>query len=272
MTPEAKNLPTSANTFLERMGVSRLVISTPRDASPWPLAQISGDSDRTSAVILDVLGVQLRNALTHRTQGLDTPTEEVLGTLWEGGFAFISVDTEKLSPLMIDAKDLFEADEAGVALRTETINRQLIPGVPITRLDCFPALNKQGKPYRLLARRGADNLDALKSAFRLLTLPSEVQASNSFTLAITQLVENAERPSSITQDELNDWLSRLRIANVKLNADIDSQDTSFDNFLRYEGKLYWCDGNIMDTEAISGEEAESHIDDWQKVLVNFVTD
>lgn len=198
----------------------------------------------------------------------DTQTQEALSLLAEDRFAFVEIGEEKLTPTMIEAKELFGADRAGIALRTEFVNKRWIADATLTRIDGFPALQRQGTKFRVLETSNSDP-ESLQKAINLLGLPSEVHQASSSVLIINELVEDAERPQSITQKELDDWVDRIKSAGFELSMDIDEK-AGLDNFVRFQGRLCWCDGDIADAKALPEAEVDNSIDNWQQKLERFV--
>jgi hypothetical protein len=271
MSPEANPnqqvLSPPVESLLDSVATLRPIV----DGTPWPLRQKRTNFDEDGAHLLEALGAPLSEALVGHSEPEDDRARESLEQLSRGRFAFVEVAEEDLSSIMIQAQELFGADQAGLALRTEMIYKT-ITGQPAAVIDVFPALERDGTTHRLLLKEGTDNLEAIESAFGLLTFPSEVQATDTGIVAITELVDGAVRPVTITQAELDDWLGRLSAAGVELSLDVGDGDRSLDNLLRHDGRLYWCDGDIMDARAVTEDEIKAHALDWREVLDDYVED
>lgn len=165
---------------------------------------------------------------------------------------------------MLAARDAFQADAAGIALRVESTNATSA-GVTRAIFDCFPALQKNNEPYRLLGKSGTESIDAVRRAFEHLALPSEVTECNGNTLAITKLVSDAEPVDTITQAEMADWLARVDRSRVLFGRDM-SEEGELDNFLRWQGKLYWSDGNLLGAHEIPSAQALGAVEEWRIAL------
>lgn len=253
--------------FIERLAESKLLLRPAKDCSPWPLSERPGiNLSENSDMMLAAFHEPLRTALVDRTNTEDEDANAILDLLTENKIAFVELTDDTISPALATAKEVFEADKAGVGIRTEVIGSEIIPGSTRSILDSFPALERDGKKFRLMLQQNAQNPDAIVAALSQLALPSEAKMTDLGLLAITELVDDAERPSTISQQELEDWLDRLKTAGIKLDVDISDDDLDLDNFLRYEGKLYWCDGDIMLVQALPQDQVEAQLDSWRKSL------
>lgn len=86
-----------------------------------------------------------------------------------------------------------------------------------------------------------------------------------------EFMQGVERPTTISREELNDWLQRTKSSGLIFGFDVSVKDNSLDNFIRKEGKLYWVDGNILRAHiAESPEELAEFIAEQRDILERFV--
>jgi hypothetical protein len=268
-----KKLPTTqteslaeAKDLLQDLSGKQVVVRLARDFSPTPFESNPHGLEAFTSETLESTGLLGRALQTKKVLPQDHETIQALEGLKQGIPIFAEVDIDKQSRTLKSAAEAFEANKAGVAIRVETTE-----GLWDTAIfDTFPALQRGEKSYRVLVRRGTEDLEALQDALPLLTLPSGIQALGEHSVAIIELVEDATRPRSITQEQLDDWLNRYDKAGVDLDLDIGEADKSLDNFLLRDGKLFWCDGNIMGAEPSSGESHSQSVMEWKQALARFV--
>lgn len=257
--------------FIEKLGDSKLLLRFAKDGSPWPLSERAGTNlFANSDLLLAAFDEPLRAALTDRAATEDEVANDALELLAENKVAFAELGDEAISDTLASAKTAFEADKAGIAMRTEVIGSEIVPGQTQSILDSFPALERDGQKFRLLLQKSVQDPVVLERALTQLAFPAEIKVTDEGVLAIVEMVDDAERPSTISQEELDDWLDRLKIAGVKLDVDISDDDLDLDNFLRHDGKLYWCDGDIMRVQPLLPDQVDDQLTVWRESLSRYL--
>ncbi len=185
---------------------------------------------------------------------------------------FVPIDPTILSPDVQNAALVFSAERAGLIVNLSHATGPMF--APTGRVDTFPAIQKEGKSFRVLQTKHVEgeglSADALEHAMSLLTFPSEVHQTGDVIQAAVEFVEGAERPKTITQDEMDDWLDRVRQSGVSMGEDMAEDDPSLDNLLRYQGRLYWCDGDIVFAKPVPPDDPEVTVRDHAAVLQHFL--
>ena len=88
-----------------------------------------------------------------------------------------------------------------------------------------------------------------------------------------EFMQGAERPKTISRQEMDDWLARARSSGLIFGFDVSEKDPNLDNLMRKDGKLYWVDGNILLAEpAENPEQLEAFITEQKNVLETFIKD
>jgi hypothetical protein len=308
LAPRHESTAQRAADFIQQLGNSQLFIEAAKHGAPWPLAKPrEGGLLQRSEVLIDALNMPLQQALINRNMLDDGSTIETLALLADNKPAFVEIEENKLAPIIEIARLMFDADRKGFALRTKLINDPDHMGKTHSFLYGIPALEKGGVTYRLLITPGEDKMPMLRSAFGLLALPTKFATTAGATLAITEMVPDAEQPTDFTEAEIDEWLSRVEAAGVELNindfrqteflsetevedmlariraagfkldadklrqsTEEDNNDKGLDNFLRVDGKLYWCDGDLMLTHEIDAKAMALQIEKWRELMRSFV--
>jgi hypothetical protein len=90
-------------------------------------------------------------------------------------------------------------------------------------------------------------------------------------MAAVEFVEDAERPNRISTEELDDWITRVQEAGVDFGHDFTAGDKSLDNFIRIDGRLYWCDGDLLAARPLATDhERAMTADSHRERLLSFV--
>lgn len=178
---------------------------------------------------------------------------------------FQEISDEVISTQLRRSGEVFGAEQTGAILR---LLYDAGPAyTPSGKVEVFPAIMKDDKTYRITqVNYPADvpvPIDQIARAFELLAPPSEVRQDGQTVMAAVEFIEDAERPIRITTEELDDWIARIQEAGVNLGRDFAPGDESLDNLLRIEGRLYWCDGNLISARPLSTDHeramvAEAH--------------
>jgi len=129
---------------------------------------------------------------------------------------------------------------------------------------------KDDKKYRILQIRTSEELQNIQHAYNNLSLPTILQKKGDQVTALMEFKDEIEHPQSITQQELDDWIQRVQDTSVEFGTDIGATDTSLDNLIRYNGKLYWVDGNLMAAKTIDKQKAREFADHQRATLQRFV--
>lgn len=183
---------------------------------------------------------------------------------------FVPLDSNEVSSEMVAIGENFDADNVGILMLLEYTSapRYNLGG----KIQCFAGVEKDGALYRALRTKNDSSIAdvaTLENAFSLLTFESRVLEIGDSIQAIVKFESNAERPTSLTQNELDDWLKRLEKSGVGVGDDISVDDESLDNLLRLDGRLYWADGDIIHARQMRGEEMANHIQKSRVVLKSF---
>jgi hypothetical protein len=72
---------------------------------------------------------------------------------------------------------------------------------------------------------------------------------------------------------MDDWLARVKSSRLIFGFDVSEKDSSLDNLMRKDGKLYWVDGNILFAKpAENSEQLEAFITEQKDILEKFIKD
>ena len=183
---------------------------------------------------------------------------------------FVPLGSNEASSEMVAIGENFDADSVGILMLLEYTSapRYNLGG----KIQCFAGVEKDGELYRALRTKtdsSTTDVATLENAFSLLTFESRVLQTDDSIQAIVKFESTADRPTSITQNELDDWLKRLEKAGVGVGSDISVDDESLDNLLRLNGRLYWADGDIIHARQMRGEEMADHVQKSREVLKSF---
>lgn len=267
-----------ANDFLEKVRGTKIFVQEPRDYSPslfdihetaWTREDydkgIESPQEKYNIVIIQTLasaGIPLvRSKFDEKPEVIDK-----LYDLATQRPLFVPITDEKLHEDVKKARTMFDTEETGVIVKL------LATGEFETILQTFPAVKKGGKMYRILQSSGIERMQPLQKAFFLLTFPSELKADKDNVVAIVEFVEGPEMPSKITKSELDDWVDRVRQSQVEFGLDIGHTDNLLDNLLRYNSRLYWCDGNLMGAKPVDNQRAIEIAQEHKDSLQRFVSE
>lgn len=198
----------------------------------------------------------------------DERTKPAIEALAANHPVFITLDEALLSEDMRHAQMAFSAPEAGLILRTEIPESQYG-----SKLLAFPALANGNHFYRVLQTpyRDESQEKAIERALSMFAPASRLAVTGEYVQAAVEFLEEAERPTEITQSELTTWLRAVRHARVHFGLDVSSEDESLDNFLRHHNRLVWIDGNIMEAKLLTNDDAvEKEVEMHRQVLRRFV--
>ena len=218
------------------------------------------------AAMIEALG-SVGDALLDPKQAVHNPE---LVSLSEKKPAFFALSTNLISNELRTAKNQFKADEAGVILRVAYTQHPLYGG----KIESFPAILKDNEMYRVLVtntpKGDVRSDDEIEDSLGLITLPTKVSTNEDTRYAAMLFVEHEGHPASITKQELDDWMIRYREAGLNIGSDIGVKDESLDNFIRYQGRLYWCDGDVIAAQQLKRVEEEQKIHAMKQTLEHFV--
>lgn len=165
---------------------------------------------------------------------------------------FLPIRREGLNPAFLEVAGKFEDGEVGIMV------------VPMSSsvVMCISSLRfPDGKISRLLALEDEDvDLDHLNRV-SMVTPPLEARKIDQGWALAVEFIRNGELPVTITPAELADWMQRLEQSRIEVTCDFSTVEgqKSLDNFIRYNGKLYWVDGDIVVAKSLdSPEEAAQH--------------
>ncbi|MBW3568702.1 hypothetical protein KY385_01070 [Candidatus Parcubacteria bacterium] len=269
MTSET-DLPTqSTPSLVEQLGTSQVMLVNTKHNAPWPFAEYNPRLNEQSNIMARAMGSEAIKAFKLHEEPTDPNVVNTFNALAQDRPAYVPVEAEELTQKLQDASEAFGADSAGMIVKTNALRRPMF-GTEFSYFNTFAALQIKSKPYRLLAKEGTADIETIERAFSLLAPPSSVATANGNTYAAVEFVEKAEHPTSLTEDELADWTNRFKQANVDIGLDIGDDDVILDNFVRHNGKLYWCDGNLMGAKQLALEKAADYFAQWQAKLEKFV--
>lgn len=224
----------------------------------------SGDwqFDKLTRVLGEKLG-HLPLYLTRPDLIRDEKTRERVAALREGNPLFIPMPTEGLDPDFLTAAQKFTDAESGVMLRPHKGGRAL---------DLFSALRyRDGREARLLRGKTHEEEDFSSRLQLLAPLIESQKVSDRQTAYAMEYLHDGVRPETVTQDQITDWLERVRSSGLKFGFDVDATPNSLDNFLLRDGKLFWIDGNIMNAKPVaSPQEMDAFLEEQRLVLQHHV--
>ena len=200
----------------------------------------------------------------------DTIQDTEASRLLENKPAFFELTPSILSDELQTAGQLFNADAAGTILIIAYTKHQFYGG----KIESFPAIKKDDEVYRILqTTRYEEDIQSdgdREQQLNLIALPTKIKTEGDFRYAAMRFVEHDGHPKSITQEEVDDWIERFVTAGLDVGSDIGPEDESLDNFIRYQGRLYWCDGDVIAAHQFTKEEQHYKTQKMKKSLQQFV--
>lgn len=213
---------------------------------------------------LDKLLKGLRLQL-HDPRRATTPKQlETVQSLRQGKPTFVEVDTSEVNESFIQAAEAFPGTRPGLILIPEGAKS----------INQISAIKQQdGKHARLMAGESRSDLADFMKRVNFLTPHMEGRQLDQKTVAYAmEFLEHGERPKTISQTEMEDWLARAQESALIFGFDVARDDPSLDNFVRHGGKLYWIDGNIRKaTPAKTPDELGAFIEQQRATLEAFVS-
>lgn len=176
--------------------------------------------------------------------------------------AFVGLDKARANEEFVHASETFTDSRPGVILFPESGNV----------MNQFSAIeHSDGRMARLMRAAKKDNLDDFVHRANLLTPNMEGRPLDEKVDAYAmEFLEGAERPKSVTQVEIDDWLARVKESELIFGFDVSEKDIGLDNFVRKDGKLFWVDGNILQArEATREEDLDAFIETQRQTLKVF---
>lgn len=230
-----------------------------RDDVKNGLLSVQDKADQSVARLLQDLTDQLQDP------GREMPAERksTVEYLRSGKPVFIELDPDKINPAFVQAVGLFIGAKPGVIL------------LPVAESSIFriAALqNNNGEYARVLKGLMPEDLDGFTKGINQLTPPVDAKKINDTEVVYCmEFVRNAQRPTKISQTEMDDWLQRSEQSNLIFSFDVGENDRCLDNFVRKGGKIYWVDGNILDAKlAKTPEELSAFIALQKHILGNYL--
>ena len=184
--------------------------------------------------------------------------------------AFFELKPNRISEELQTATNLFDADASGMILNIAYTHHQFYGG----KIESFPAIKKDNEMYRILMSPRLES-DTQSDAERerslsFVTLPTKVKTERGRRYAALQFVLQEGHPKSISETDLDDWMMRYSASGLDVGGDIGADDESLDNFIRYQGRLYWCDGDVIATKPLKPEEQQQKFEAMKQFLERFV--
>ncbi len=196
-------------------------------------------------------------------QNMSTERREIVNSLLKRRPTFVPIDVARVDSEFSNAVTKFEGAQLGVILFPETneIMNQF-SGVRFT----------DGRVARLMRGRVRENLQEFTSQLNMLSPHIEAREIDRKQSAYAvEYMQGAERPKTISPQERDDWLNRVRSSGLIFDFDVSTKDESLDNLMRKDGKLFWVDGNILLAKpAENPEQLEMFIEEQRIVLEKFV--
>lgn len=234
-----------------------------RKVTPLDIARGMGTAqekmDDSLARLLNGLPLQL-----HDPSRAKTPEQiQRVRSLRQGKSTFVELPSSECDERFVRAAEHFPESKPGLMLQPEGAKS-------INQLSAIE--RSDGTHARLLKGAARTDLDDFTTRVNFLTPRMEAQALDDETVAFAMdFLEQAERPKSITQAELDDWAARAQESGLVFGFDVDEKDPDLDNFVRLDGRLFWIDGNILRAQkAGSEDELRTFIDHQRAVLKQFV--
>lgn len=215
--------------------------------------------DSSLARLLEGLPLQLHDPK------IDMPPERrvAVEALIASKPTFVNLDKDKVDTTFVQAAEQFPNSQPGVILFPETGEI----------MNQFSAIKySDGRMARLMQAKKREHLEDFVSRSNYLTPSLEAHTLNDDLDAYAMdFIEGAERPKSITQSEIDDWLIRVKRSGLIFGFDVGERDAGLDNLIRKDGKLFWVDGNILRaTTATKEEDLDAFIESQRHTLKAFV--
>ena len=176
---------------------------------------------------------------------------------------FIELEKNEIDQNFVQAVKLFSSEHPGVILLPETESI-------INQISAFQ--HSDGRFARLMKGKVKENAEEFVQSANYLTPQLEYKAINESEAAYAvDFMNGAERPKKISQEELDDWLERVKTSGLIFGFDVGLDDPSLDNFVRKDGKLFWVDGNILHARpAKDQEELNSFVNQQKEILHRYI--
>lgn len=189
--------------------------------------------------------------------------KEIVDSLSQRRPTFVPLDAAKVDPEFSNAVAKFEGAQIGIILFPETS----------AIMNQFSAVRfADGSVARLMRGRTRENLQEFAAQLNMLSPQIEArEIDKEQSVYAMEFMQGAERPKTISRQELDDWLNRVRLSRLIFEFDVSAKDESLDNLIRKEGKLFWVDGNILLAKSTeNAEQLEAFIAKQKDILEKFI--
>ena len=184
-------------------------------------------------------------------------------SLKEGKPIFLALDESKIDDEFVKASKHFSESHIGVILFPESGSV----------MNQFSAIEySDGRIARMMRGDNRENLDDFIQHVNFLTPKVEAKEINDKETAYAmEFIKDGERPKNLTHQEVEDWLARARESGLIFGFDVGEDDSSLDNFIRKDNRIFWVDGNILQSRpAKSEQELDDFIESQKRTLDRYV--
>jgi hypothetical protein len=272
--PPAEAMSSESMRQLSELQENSFLIVEPRDCSPHILSRefrsAYGYGSDTTSAMLEAIGESGQILKGSRDYAEHSPE---LAQLLDNKPTFFALSPSVVSEDIQKACRLFNADTPGAIMKISFTHHAYLEHLG-GKIESFPAIKKGTDMYRVLRSirpEGDQRSDTeVEQSMNLVTLPSRVRTDGNTRYIAMNFVEHDGHPATISRKDLDDWLERYHAAGLTIGQDIGSDDETLDNFVIYQDKLYWCDGDIAAAQPIPHADLQQHAQHMKQSLERFV--
>jgi hypothetical protein len=205
----------------------------------------------------------LPHQLHNPNKNMSEERKVMVEALRSGEKVFVPLEKNQVGETFTEVASLFSEAELGVLIFPE--NGQV--------MNQFSAIRyPDGRIARLIGAENRQDSKEFLDKLNLLVPKTEVREIDKKKIAYAvEFVTDGERPITVTREEIEDWIERVRESGIIFGFDVGEDDSSLDNFTRKDGKLFWVDGNIFKgTIASDQEKVEEFIETQRKILNGYL--
>jgi len=205
----------------------------------------------------------LPSQLNDPKREMSAERKTIVESLRLGKPTFLSFDKSKIDEGLVRASEQFSEVRPGAILFPESGRI----------MNQFSAIEyPDGRIARMMRGAKRDDLDDFVSRANLLTPRIKARKMGEKAVAYAmEFIQDGERPEKITQQEMEDWLARVKEGGLIFGFDVGEDNQSLDNFVRKGNKLFWVDGNILGAKrAQNAEELNSFVEKQRGILGKYI--
>ncbi|MCX6790958.1 MAG: hypothetical protein NTV62_02055 [Candidatus Gribaldobacteria bacterium] len=211
------------------------------------------------SILLDGLPIQLYDPKME----LSPERRAIVESLKAGQPTFIALNKHKIDENFVEACEMFAGSQPGIILLPES--KSILHQISGLKLP-------NGDILRMMLGKNQKNLDDFTTRLNLITPKTEIKKlSEEKAVYAREFICDGERPITISLDEMEDWLSRVKASGLIFEFDVGEKDSSLDNFIRKDGKIFWIDGNILGAKIAKNiEDLDVFVEKQRRTLSGYI--